>query len=169
MRKSIIIGFGLLCFAKVANAQVGASSDAGVTIISPLTINPDEDLNFGLIAPSGSSGTVQLTPTGSRNAGGGITLPSTSNSFTPAKFTVTGEAGYTYEITLPTAPISLVYGNNNMTVDGFQSYPATVGILSTTNPGSQVLKVGATLFVSANQTPGLYASSIPFDVTVNYN
>jgi hypothetical protein len=47
------------------------------------------------------SGTVVLSASGSRSTGG-IMLPSINGTVSAAQFTVTGEPGFTYAITLPT-------------------------------------------------------------------
>jgi len=53
-----------------------------------------------------------------------------------------------------------------MTIDAFTSNPSGTGALTA---GSQVLTVGATLNVGANQVTGAYTNATGFDVTVNYN
>jgi hypothetical protein len=58
-------------------------------------------------------------------------------------------------------------GSNTMNVNAFTSSPATTGTLS--SGGTQDLKVGATLNVSAAQAAGLYTNSTAVPVTVNYN
>jgi len=108
-----------------------------------------------------------MTPGGTRTQTGGVTLPATTGTVTAASFNVTGANSYTYSITLPASPTTITSGANNMTVSTFTSNPATTGTLSGT--GSQTLSVGATLNVGASQVAGLYTSSIPFTVTVNYN
>jgi hypothetical protein len=54
-----------------------------------------------------------------------------------------------------------------MVVNTFTSTPATTGALSTS--GTQDLKVGATLNVTAAQASGTYTNSTAVPVTVNYN
>ncbi len=58
-------------------------------------------------------------------------------------------------------------GSATMTVNGFTSTPSTTGTLGT--GGTQTLQIGATLNVSAAQTPGNYTSATAIPVTVNYN
>ena len=54
-----------------------------------------------------------------------------------------------------------------MTVGSFTSNPSSTGTLS--SGGTQTLKVGATLAVSAAQAAGTYTNSTGVPVTVNYN
>jgi len=67
---------------------------------------------------------------------------------------------------LPTT-VNITSGSNTMTVNTFTSSPATTGTLS--SGGTQDLKVGATLNVSAAQAAGTYTNSTAVPVTVNYN
>jgi hypothetical protein len=150
-------------------AQASATGSASATIVTPIAIAKAVDMNFGNVAISTSlSGVVVLAPAGTRSAGGagGVTLPSTAGTVAAATFTVSGQASYTYAITLPAAAI-LSSGSNTMTVSGFASAPATIGTLSGT--GTQSLKVGATLNVSAAQASGTYTNASAVPVTVNYN
>ena len=127
-------------------------------------------MNFGNVAVSASlAGTVVLLPAGTRSTGGagGVTLPSTTGIVAGADFTVSGQASYTYAITLPTSATLTDGGSHTMTVNTFTSTPATTGTLST--GGTQDLKVGATLIVTAGQMAGTYTNASGVPVTVNYN
>ena len=151
-------------------AQITASAYAEATIVTPLTIAKNVDLNFGNVAVSASiAGTVVLAPAGTRTTGGagGVTLPSTTGTVAGADFTVSGQASYTYAITLPTTATLTDGGLNNMSINAFTSVPATTGTLST--GGTQNLKVGATLNVAAAQAAGVYTNATAVPVTVNYN
>ena len=152
-----IIGFSATSFAQSATAT------ATSTIVTPIAIAKTVDMNFGNVAVFGSAGTVVLAPAGTRSATGGVTLPATSGTVAPAQFTVTGESGYTYSVTLPVSN-TVKFGSNTMTVNTFVSN--TTGKLT---GGTEILKVGATLNVGASQAAGTYISEAPFTVTVNYN
>ncbi|MFV5687828.1 DUF4402 domain-containing protein [Flavobacterium sp. ZT3R25] len=134
----------------------------------PISISKNTDMNFGTIAASSGGGTVLLSTSGSRTPSGGIILPSFTGTVTAAQFTVTGEPGYTYAITLPanfTLSESEV-GPASMVVNAFTSTPSATGILTA---GTQTVFVGATLNVGASQTTGSYTNTTGFQVTVNYN
>lgn len=153
-----------------ANAQATATASASATIITPISIVKDVDMNFGNVAVSATiAGTAVLAPAGTRTTGGagGVTLPATTGTVSAASFTVSGQASYTYAITLPTSCVITDGASHNMTVDNFTSTPSSTGLLSGT--GSQVLNVGATLNVAAAQASGLYTNATGVPVTVNYN
>ncbi|MBS0027752.1 DUF4402 domain-containing protein [Chitinophaga sp. 22321] len=171
MKKLSIIAFVSLALMAVSpriSAQETASATATATIVTPISIVKDVDMNFGNVAvQSTAGGTVVLTPAGVRSRTGGVTLPSTATgTVTAASFTVTGTGSYSYSITLPSTALTITSGSNTMTVTNFVSNPTGVGTLTA---GTQTLTVGATLNVSAAQAAGTYVSGTPFDVTVNYN
>jgi hypothetical protein len=162
------LAFTVSTFAQ-ATATATASSTA--TIVTPIAITKDVDMNFGNIAVSASvAGTVTLVPDGtnSRNLTGGITLPAVIGAVATAQFTVTGEAAYAYGITLPASALLKKVSAPDMVVDGFTCTPiVTGGILD--GAGQEVIFVGATLHVAAGQTAGVYTTAVPFPVMVNYN
>lgn len=150
-------------------AQATATASASANIITPITIVKTVDMNFGNVAVSATiAGTAVLAPAGTRTTGGagGVTLPATTGTVAAASFTVSGQASYTYAITLPVS-CSISNGSNTMTVNAFTSYPATTGTLSA--GGTQTLNVGATLNVAAAQVSGAYTNATGVPVTVNYN
>lgn len=152
-----------------ASAQATATASASATIVTPISIAKSADMHFGNVAVNASqNGTVVLAPAGSRTATGGVTLPATVGSPAAASFTVSGEANYTYAITLPSANITLAdAASNTMDAGSFTSSPSATGTLSAS--GSQILNVGATLQVIAGQAAGTYTTAQDFEVTVNYN
>ena len=167
--KSLVIAAIAIVSANSSFAQATATASASATIITPITIVKDVDMNFGNVAVSATlGGTVVLAPAGTRTTGGagGVTLPATVGTVAAASFTVSGQANYTYAITLPTTK-TITSGANTMTVDNFTSNPSATGTLS--GSGSQTLTVGATLNVSAAQASGVYTNASGVPVTVNYN
>jgi hypothetical protein len=170
MKTNLRNGFlilSLIGFSISGHTQVTASANVSATIVTPISITKTYDLNFGNIAPSSSGGEVVIDPAGSRSASGGVTLPGTVGTVAAASFHVTGTPNYSYSITLPSVPLTISSGGDNMTVNVFASEPAVTGTLDAS--GSQTINVGATLHVVGSQTPGFYASGTPFTVTVNYN
>jgi hypothetical protein len=155
-----------LAFSAGTFAQASATANASATIVGPITIARTAHMNFGNVAVNATPGTVQLDPDATRTPSGGVTLPVTTGTVSPAIFTVSGADGYTYAITLPGGALTITDGTNNMTVNGWSSTPSGTGSLA---GGSQVLSVGATLNVGASQVAGVYTSATPFTVTVNYN
>ena len=161
----VIAGFSTSSFA-----QATATASASANIITPISIVKVTDMNFGNVAVSATlAGTVVLAPAGTRTTGGGggVTLPATTGTVAAASFTVSGQASYTYAITLPSTCSITDGSSHSMTVNTFTSSPATTGLLS--SGGVQTLNVGATLNVSAAQAANLYTNATGVPVTVNYN
>lgn len=153
-----------------AHAQASATASASANIITPISMVKDVDMNFGNVAVSATlAGTAILSPAGTRTTGGagGVTLPATTGTVAAAQFTVSGQASYTYAITLPSTATITDGASHNMTVDNFTSSPTSTGVLS--SGGTQVLTVGATLNVAAAQPAGLYTNATGVPVSVNYN
>ena len=170
--KMIASAIALIGFAASSNAQVSATADAEATIVTPIAISKTADMNFGNVAVSTSAGTVVLAPaTDARTTTGGITLPVVTGTVQAAAFTVSGQANYTYAITLPGSALTIENAAADlMTVGTFTSFPSATGTLS--GAGSQTLKVGGTLNVAGSQAAGVYSSNTAaeeFTVTVNYN
>jgi hypothetical protein len=167
----LVIGTSILIAGSTASfAQATATASASATIITPITIVKNVDMNFGNVAVSATiAGTAVLAPAGTRTTGGagGVTLPATNGTVAAASFTVSGQGSYTYAITLPASCTITDAGSHTMTVNAFTSSPATTGTLSA--GGSQTLTVGATLNIAAAQAAGSYTNAAGVPVTVNYN
>ena len=168
MKKVLVLAIVVLGFAASSFAQVTATASTTATIITPIAITKTVDMNFGNIAVSPTlGGTVVLPTAGSRTLTGGVTLPVVTGTVTAASFTVTGEGSSTYSITLPSSAITMNGPSSaTMTVQNFVSNPSGTGTLSS---GSQQIKVGATLNVTAAQAAGTYTNTSGLFVTVNYN
>jgi methionine-rich copper-binding protein CopC len=160
----------VVAVSTTANAQVTSeAASSGATIVAPISIVKDIDLNFGNVAVSAANGTVVLATDGTRTKTGGITLPTNIGTVTAAKFTVGGQDDYTYTIGLPTAAIELKGTGTNttpMTLTSVVSLPATTGTLAS---GAQTLLVGGTLNVAGGQPADVYSNNTGLTVTVNYN
>src|ERR1700744_5269120 len=108
--KVILASAAILGSASGAFAQASATASASATIITPISIAKTVDMNFGNVAVAASTGgTVVLSTSRTRTpcGAGVVTLPSTTGTGAAAQFTVSGEANYTYAITLPgTASLS---------------------------------------------------------------
>lgn len=176
MKRILGLGVVLIGFSTAASAQATTSASATGTIIEPISIVKNVDLNFGNMSSNGSVGQVLLpatagTPT--RVASGGLTaVLATPGTVTAAQFTVTGNNGYTYLITLPTTPVALT-GTGltaGVTADNFvSSYAGTSNIGTITTGTTDIFYVGATFKTPAGAiVPGVYTNSA-FNVTVNYN
>jgi hypothetical protein len=166
MKKITLLAIlAIAAFSNNANAQSTASATATATIVTPIAIKTNVNMSFGAVAITGAAGTVVLSTSGDRIGSPGITL-STVGLVTAASFNVTGTAGYTYDIKLPTDPVELARtsGSETMDVTDFTSSLPGKGDLV---DGTQTFTVGATLNVIDKQVAGAYTGS--FNVTVNYN
>jgi hypothetical protein len=162
---TLVLAF--ISFSTTSYSQEIATATATATVITPISILKNADMNFGNIAvQSATGGTVVLDPAGTRTSTLGVTLPSANGTVSAAAFTVTGSGNSTYAITLPSS-VTLTHsgGVETMAASSFTSNPSATGALSS---GTQDIAVGATLTVAAGQLAGVYTSG-SFDVTVNYN
>ena len=174
LSKLFALSIVMLGFSLSSSAQVTATAATSATIITPISIDWATDMNFGNIAVQASTGgTVTLDAEAgalgrSTGGDGGVTLPAFDNgTVSAASFVVTGQAGYTYEITLP-GSVVITNGTpaEDMTVNAFTSTPNATGTLTA---GTETLYVGATLTVAAAQPAGVYTNLTDLAVTVNYN
>ena len=155
LQKLFIASLLIAVFTTNTFAQATATATATATIIAPITISNVVDMNFGNVAiQAGTAGTVVIAPAGTRTRTAGVTLPSTTGTFTQASFNVGGEGVYTYVITIPSTDYTITdpVSTATMIVNTFTSTPSGTGALAA---GAQTLNVGATLNVSAAQTPGI--------------
>ena len=160
LRTGLLIGTVATAGAFASLLQAASvSTSASANILQPISISKVSDLSFGDVYPDGTlSGTVVVDFAGARVAGGGAALGTTAGA--SGAFTVTGEAGTTYGLTIP-ATVSLTGPGTAMNLTTSNN---SLGDLST---GSETFQVGGTLDVGVAQTAGAYSAT--FDVTVNYN
>lgn len=156
----------LLLSAAAIGAPVPARSNAtgSASILRPLTLLKNSDLDFGELVPRGA-GTAVIDPlSGALTTTGLVTHVGPAGQ--AAVFTTTGSRTSNVHIRIPQGPITItrVGGTQTMTVsawtlDGNQNrkFPLTAGFN---------FAVGATLTVSAGQADGTYLGT--FDVTVQY-
>src|ERR1700760_1886480 len=118
--KAIAASVIVLAAANSSFAQATATASASANIITPISIAKTADMSFGNVAVSATlSGTAVLAPAGTRTTGGGggVTLPATTGAVSAASFTVSGAAGYTYAITLPSSCTISDASSHSMTVN----------------------------------------------------
>lgn len=130
-----------------------------------IVIQNTRGLSFGSFV-AGSGGSVAVSPSGLRSAGGDVWLIPSSEGVA-AEFTVTGDADATYTIQLPGDDfVTLTGPGSDMVINDFTSAPSGAGGQLSAG-GSQALAVGGTLNVGSAQAPGDYAGTL--SVIVNYN
>ena len=147
--------FACINYLHAASVQTNITA----TILTPISISKQTDLGFGEVYPDATlAGTVTVDYTGGRTFSGGAaagTIPGAAGSFT-----VTGEPGSTYAVSIP-ATVNLTGPGTDMTVSLIENSSGNLDL------GSDIFQIGGVLNVGANQISGSYSAS--FTVTVNYN
>ena len=168
MKKIILLTILLqLGFSDVMVAQGTANATASATIMTPIQIVKNSDIDFGNFATNGGAGTVVLGAdnTGARMSSSNISLPNATGAAKAAGFTVTGEGNAAYSITLPSSGILIYNGVANMVVDAF-----TCSASKVLAGGKEIIYLGATVHAGAAQAHGTYSSlGSGIEVSVNYN
>jgi len=160
----------LILFAGRSYADDAHSKSIATTskarVISPISLlNVDaQGLDFGSIVIGTSDSKVKVTATASivSNVASGDAVILTSTPQSAAKFTVSGESGKTYSITIP-SNMTISFGANSLDIDNFVCSNGSGGTIGT----DDVFYIGAELAVPAAAIPGSYQGT--FNVTVAYN
>ncbi len=138
---------------------VQGTNNVTATVASMISISSVTSLDFGIMSPTVSSGTVTISTTGTRSSANVDLIVGITSA---AQFDVSGEAGLTYSISLPVST-TLIGPGTDMVVDTFVN--SAVSQLS--GGGTDTFNVGATLHVGGSQASGTYTGTFP--VTANYN
>jgi hypothetical protein len=163
---ALAIAAGLAAPA-MAQSSATASANATTRIITPITLTKTNDLTFGnIVKPSTGSGTVTIGNSADTVAVTGTGAAAASGTISRAKFTVGGEGGQTFSITVP-ASVTMTSGANNLVVT--LSTAAATGTLSGTlgSAGTATVNVGGSFPIANTTASGNYTGS--FNVTVAYN
>jgi len=154
------LAFTALTFSGAAHAA-SVTASASATIATPIAISQTTAMNFGTVVASAATGTAVLATNSALTVTGGV--QALGGTPAAAAFSVTGQSGATFAITLPTTA-TLTSGANTMSLGTFAH---SAGATPTLTGGSSAFNVGATLSVGANQAAGAYSGT--YAVTVNYN
>ena len=163
--RRFIIAAAVAATAAPAPAQAAqtATATGRALLLLPLTLTKVNDLDFGTVVPSTSSGTVSIAADGSgQSVTGGVT-PVPSGTAARAVFAGGGTAGQQVNIFLAppanlndgnghSVPISLSLENSSVIIDSTRAF--SVG-------------VGGTVTIGANQAEGTYTGT--FTVLAQYN
>lgn len=163
LRLGLILIFSFVAISAKSQTSASATVNSNATIIDPIKITKSVDLEFGNVISAYNPGTVILSPSGSRVAYGVEISNTFPGNVSPAE-AIINHGNNNYSITLPES--FTLYGqedqNQVLTIDEFTISPET-------GEGIDVLKIGATLNLMANQPAGFYTNSTGFNVTVSYN
>lgn len=152
--------------AAAAAAPVSATTNASgtATVLRPLTVVKQADLDFGPIIVAGAGTAVIDAATGNMTTTGPLTRVGTSAH--RALFTTTGSRNSVVIIRIPQQPVTLtrVGGTETMTVSNW----TLDGPINRRFPINQTFDfaVGGRLNVAAGQADGTYVGT--FTVTVQY-
>ncbi len=168
------IGAVALAMVQTAQAQppsANATAKATANVIQPITLIKNTDLAFGaLVRPSLGSNTVTVDPSsGARTlSGSGDASLSGNQLVSRATYSVAGEGGSTFSVTIPNS-FTLTRAGGGGTVPVSLSASAVPGVLggSIGSSGSANFSIGGSLPLSSGTVAGDYTGT--FDVTVGYN
>jgi hypothetical protein len=142
------------------------------TIFQPIQLAKNSDLSFGtVVRPASGSGVVIIAQAdGARTlTGSGFLLATGPNALAArASYTVTGEGGQTFAITVP-ANFNMTRIGGSETIQVTLTPTATTGLLSSTlgNTGTTTFGVGGSIPVANTTQSGAYSGT--FNVIVAYN
>jgi hypothetical protein len=153
--------------AKFFRQMIWAAIQAAALLVTPTTllaaataVTSTQSLNFGKFAGgSGYSGTVTIDTTGARSSSGSVIRLGTV--FSPARFTITGNPGKAYTLTLPAA-FTITSGTNQMNVTAVTASIPLSGAIPT--GGELPFVVGGTLTVNSTQKNGIYSGALMISV-----
>ncbi len=144
---------------------------AGTFSITPLTLAPGVNMNFGQIASGSAGGTIILNEaSGARAVGAGdADVVSNAAAGTPGTFTISGDVGLTFNISYVNGVLTDAAGANPITISSFTDTTAALVLTG----GVDGFSVGATLTLSGSHAAGNYSTAnpagLPYSITVNYN
>ncbi len=156
----LVVIAGVTALSCAAPIQALAASGSAVPFAIPATVVKNGDMKLNNILVSGE-GTVTVSPAGALSTGG-VSIARAN----AATFTISGQPGYMFAITLPASGQIIYDEEHGMSITDYTSSPR-IGSLN--DAGTQVIQVGATLHMNTAQPEGSYANATELSVTVNYN
>lgn len=165
-----VAAFAAVAIAAPAFAQSATTQGTGsITIVRPLTVTKNADLQFGtVVRPASGNGTVVISNAGARSFTGGVAGLSTGATPGAAQFTVEGEGGQSVSVTVPQT-FQLVNGSDSLQVTTSNNLSGSTQTLSNGlgSTGNMTFKVGGSVPVSNGTPLGVYTGT--FTVSAAYN
>lgn len=159
-----LLGATAAALASAASAAPTSVSNGPVqahaTIVKPLTLQKNSDLDFGSIVVQ-DNGTITM------DTAGAITCPATltcATTGTPAQYKVTGTNNQTVNITAPNVTLTNA-GNPGTPLTLVLNAPASV-VLPNSGTTGTTFNVGGSMAIAATTKDGTYVGDL--NVTVNY-
>lgn len=166
--KALMTGAAIISLSAAVMSEAQAATGTGAMsaiVLTPIVVSGTVDLNFGSITES-SAGTIVVPPVAAASVTGGVTSLSTPvvgviqiAAATGAAITLSMDAT-AYTVSDGLANTMSVNNFNLVTDAGGTSETITLAASPETRP------LGATLNVSAGQTPGTYTGN--YTVNANY-
>lgn len=168
MSKALMMGTALVTLSALdAHAAPGTGSMSAV-VLTPIVVAAPTDINFGSITHAGVGGTVVVTPTGGRQAGGGPTQVVGLGNETFGVLSISGATGVNIDLAMTATSFAVSNGTATMAVNAFNIDVDAGGtaetITLTASPGT--VPIGATLNVGAAQAAGTYTGT--YNLTAGY-
>lgn len=171
----LIGGLLLTLAALICAPAVFAQSGTGETdavVVSPLSLVPVEDLNFGNLIPGNSGGTAVVSTAGLRSvtgsvvaAGGTVSNAEFQGFGTRNRLVYISTASNSYALNRVGGGASMTMRSLTLQADNLS--PLFIpGLFRIASTNVITLRLGATLDVAANQQAGTYEGSFP--ITMNY-
>lgn len=138
-----------------------ATGTATAEIVAPISITHDAgaSLSFGTLT-AGNGGTIAVSPAGTAGTPTGEVRLLAGSTVSADGFSVSGEDGRSYSITVGGGTVTSGTNNMSFTTSASKASGSLTG-------GSDTFSVGGTLTVGANQAVGSYSGS--YTATVTYN
>jgi hypothetical protein len=169
---------GVLLFTLAALISVPAAfaqtdtAETEVVVVSPLSLVPVDDLNFGNLIPGLSGGTAVVSPSGVRTVTGSVVAA--GGTISNAEFQGYGSRNRFVYITSSSGTYILnrVGGGATMTMRSLTLQADNLtptflpGLFRIASTDVITLRIGATLDVGPSQQSGVYEATFP--ITMNY-
>lgn len=159
----ICSGLTLLTSAVTSESKSAVSKASVLTPISLENTN-GQGLKFGSITIGAVNSTIRVSATSSVSpnvtVGDAVVLSTITQE--AAKFTVTGESGKSYAITLPST-MNVIKGSDHLVVNNFTCSNGSAGVIGT----NDVFYIGADLVLPSSAVSGAYQGT--FSLVVVYN
>jgi Mat/Ecp fimbriae major subunit len=139
-----------------ANAET-ATASSKAKVFSNVTVTNSSDLNFGTIVTAASPSVVDISTTGARTCGAGLSCLGATSA---ADFTIGGSSGQVTTISVSNS-VTITSGTDTMLA---LLNPTSALVTLVSNSGA--FSIGGTLLVGGAQAEGTYTGS--FTATVNY-
>lgn len=165
MRSLLTIFLFLLSVALQAQIQASARFEAHVNVVEPIRIDKAMDLRFGNVFTAFGSGNLVLSPDGIRTANGVEIADNLAGTVSPAEAVVT-HSNNNYTVSLPGSIVLINEKNPNQVIE---VNDFTLEREENLVSGKDVLRIGATLRLNAEQQAGIYTDREGFRITVSYN